>query len=55
MAWQVLREIGEAAATIVRAVERGWVIVRPNESGRIKKHSGCLIDEGRRIARRSLV
>lgn len=55
MAWLVLREMGEAAETIARAVERGWVIVRPNESGRVNEHSGCLTDEGRRIARKSLV
>ena len=55
MAWHVLREVGEAAATIARAVERGWVVVRPNDSGRVKEHSGCLTDEGRRMARRSLV
>ena len=28
MAWQVLRGLGEAPATVARAVQLGWVVVR---------------------------
>ena len=54
MAWQVLREIGEAPATMARAVERGWVLVRLDEDGRGKVQSGSLTDEGRRLGRKGL-
>ena len=54
MAWQVLRSMGEAPATVARAVQRGWVIVQPSNSGNIKEHSGCLTDEGRALARKGL-
>ena len=50
MAWQVLRGLGEAPATIARAVERGWVIVK----GSVKEQSGCLTDAGRSLARKAL-
>jgi hypothetical protein len=54
MAWHVLRGMGEAPATIERAVQRGWVIVRSENSGTLKGQSGCLTDEGRALARKAL-
>jgi hypothetical protein len=54
MAWHVLRGMGEASATVARAVERGWVIVRRDDGGRLKVQSGSLTDEGRRLARKGL-
>src|SRR5271169_5642996 len=50
MAWHVLRGMGEEPATVERAVQRGWVIVRPDDSGRLTGQSGCLTDEGRLLA-----
>lgn len=50
MAWQALRGMGEAPATVARAVQLGWVVV----SGSIKEQSGCLTDEGRLRARKGL-
>ena len=54
MAWHGLHGMGEALATIARAVERGWVIVRAGNSGSVKERSGCLTDEGRAVARKGL-
>jgi hypothetical protein len=51
-AWQVLREIKEAPATVARAVERGWVIVRYVDSGKSRVQRASLTDEGRRVARK---
>jgi hypothetical protein len=51
-AWQLLREIKEAPATVARAVERGWVIVRREDSGKSRVQSASLTDEGRRVARK---
>jgi hypothetical protein len=50
MQWQILHGMGESAATISRAVERGWVVlqgvgVKPLE------RKAALTDEGRRLAR----
>ena len=53
-AWHVLREIGEAQATVARAVERGWVLVRRDDSRKVKLHSAALTDQGRRVARKGL-
>ena len=50
MTWQVLRGLGEAPATIARAVQLGWVIVK----GSVKEQSGCLTDQGRLLARKAL-
>jgi hypothetical protein len=51
MQWRVLHGMGESAATISRAVERGWVIldkVRRNPLDR----KASLTEEGRRLARK---
>ena len=51
MQWQVLHGMGEAAATISRAVERGWVILE-GTSGKPQERKAALTDEGRRLARK---
>ena len=43
--------MGESAATISRAVERGWVILQ-EESRRPLERKVALTDEGRRVARK---
>jgi hypothetical protein len=43
--------IGESAATISRAVERGWVVLQ-GVGGKVLKRKAALTDEGRRLARR---
>ena len=52
--WQPVSMLGESAATVVRAVERGWVIVRDEVQGNTKVRYAALTDEGRRMARRTL-
>ena len=52
MAWHAIRGMGEAPATVARAVEKGWAIVQATNSGRVKELSGCLTDEGRAVARK---
>jgi len=51
MQWQVLRGMGESAATISRAVERGWVVLQ-QVSRKPLDRKVALTDEGRRLARR---
>jgi hypothetical protein len=49
--WHELRGLGEAASTISRAVERGWIILQKSGG----KHTGpiaTLTDDGRRLGRR---
>jgi hypothetical protein len=53
-AWKALRENGQTLATVARAVERGWAILRDDRKGKTKVRNACLTDEGRRMARRSL-
>lgn len=53
-AWQPLSMLGESAATVGRAVERGWVIVREEGHGKTKKRYAALTDEGRLLARKAL-
>jgi hypothetical protein len=53
LAWHLLHGMREAPATVARAVERGWVIVRYN-CGKPSGRSGCLTDEGRALARKGL-
>jgi hypothetical protein len=43
--------IGESAATISRAVERGWVVLQ-GVGGKPLDRRAALTDEGRRLARR---
>jgi hypothetical protein len=49
--WQLLHGMGESAATISRAVERGWVILG-GTSGKPLERKAVLTDEGRRLARK---
>jgi hypothetical protein len=51
MEWQVLRGMGELRETVLRAVERGWVILQ-GAGGKPLERSAALTDEGRRLARR---
>jgi hypothetical protein len=53
-AWKVLREKGQVQATVARAVERGWAIVREDGKGKSKVRSASLTDDGRRMALKSL-
>ena len=52
--WQALGKIGERPEAVVRAVERGWLIVRDDAVGRIKVQSGLLTEEGRILARKGM-
>jgi hypothetical protein len=51
MQWQVLLGMGESAATISRAVERGWVVLQ-EVRGKPLERKAALTDEGRRLARK---
>ena len=46
-----LHEMGETAATVSRAVERGWAVLGDGQ-GRPRDRSATLTDEGRKLARR---
>jgi hypothetical protein len=52
--WQPLSTLGEAAATVARAVERGWVILRDEGQGRTRERYATLTDAGRQVARKAL-
>jgi len=52
MQWRVLHGMGETAATISRAVERGWVVLH-GVIGKPLERRAALTDDGRRLARRS--
>jgi hypothetical protein len=45
---------GEAAATVGRAVARGWIVLREEGEGKTKERYVALTDEGRVLARKSL-
>jgi hypothetical protein len=49
-AWHALGKISERRTTVVRAVERNWVLVREDGPAR----SASLTSEGRLLARKSL-
>jgi hypothetical protein len=51
MQWVALDGLGESAATISRAVERGWVILQ-DVRGKPLDRKASLTDEGRRLARK---
>jgi hypothetical protein len=51
MQWQILHGLGESAATISRAVERGWVVLQ-GVGLKALDRKAALTDEGRRLARR---
>jgi len=50
----VLRDKGQVLATLARAVERGWAVVREDGKGKRKVRSASLTDDGRRLALKSL-
>ena len=52
--WHLLSILGEAAATVDRAVARGWVILREEGQGKTRKRYATLTDEGRLLARKAL-
>ena len=57
MEWQVLRGMGELRETVLRAVERGWVILQPRSGaqgsgGKPVGSKAALTHEGRRLARK---
>jgi len=52
--WQLLSLLGEAAATVSRAVELGWVILRDEGQGRTRERYAALTDAGRQVARKAL-
>jgi hypothetical protein len=52
--WHPVRAFREAAETVRRAVERGWVVVRDEGTGRAKQTCAVLTDEGRLMARKGL-
>jgi hypothetical protein len=49
--WVPLEGIGETKATITRAVDLGWVVLRPRTVNAPRKSEAALTDEGRRLAR----
>jgi hypothetical protein len=49
--WVVLHGMGESAATISRAVERGWAVL-PEPSRKPLDRKAALTEEGRRLARK---
>jgi hypothetical protein len=52
--WQPLSTLGEAKATVGRAVERGWVALRDVGHGEAKERYAALTDKGRVLARKTL-
>ena len=49
MRWRVLHGMGESAATISRAVERGWVVLQAMRGNPLDRKA-ALTDDGRRLA-----
>jgi hypothetical protein len=49
--WVPLEGINETKATIARAVDLGWVVLRPRTGSAPRKSEAALTDEGRRLAR----
>ena len=49
--WQLVHGMGESAATISRAAERGWVVLQ-DARGKPLDRKAALTDEGRRLARK---
>jgi hypothetical protein len=57
--WQSVEALGEASATVDRAVERGWVVIRDNGNkgkakAKVKERWAALTEEGRAVARKGL-
>jgi hypothetical protein len=51
MQWATLYGLGESAASISRAVERGWVVLQDAKAKPLERKA-ALTDEGRRLARK---
>lgn len=51
MQWHVLHGMGESAAAISRAVERGWVTLQDAKAKPLERKA-ALTDDGRRLARK---
>ena len=52
--WHPLSTLGEAATTVTRAVECGWVTLRDEGQGRTRERYAALTDAGRQVARKAL-
>jgi hypothetical protein len=57
MQWATLRGMDESRATVARAIERGWVILRPRIAapgvgGKPLERKAALTGDGRRLARK---
>ena len=52
LSWQAVRLLGEVAATVSRAAERGWVVIRDDGKGRAKERWAALTQAGRAVARK---
>jgi hypothetical protein len=52
--WQPVHALGEAAATVSRAVDLGWATVRDEGTGKARQRCAALTEEGRLMARRAL-
>ena len=57
MQWATLRGMDESRATVARAIERGWVILRPRIAapgvgGKSLERKAALTGDGRQLARK---
>ena len=52
--WHPVCLLREAEATVSRAVERGWIVIRDEVGGKAKQRSAALTEEGRLLARKAL-
>jgi hypothetical protein len=52
--WHVFGKFGEKQATVARAIDRGWIVVREDRKGKDKVQSASLTGEGRILARKAL-
>jgi hypothetical protein len=57
--WQSVRALGEATATVSRAIELGWLVIRDDGTAekltaRAKDLWAALTEEGRAVARKAL-
>ena len=51
MQWVPLKGIDESQATIERAVERGWAVLRRRPAAGPRQREAAVTEEGRRLAR----
>ena len=52
--WHPVRMLREAEATVSRAVERGWIVLWDEVSGKAKRRRAVLTEVDRLLARKSL-